>query len=87
MNYIISKCVYRSTQGVMRPSSEENDKITTRGQKAHNEHLSTMCHLFDESASCHFCLLIGRKNRNLVGDVEILLPDKFHGIPFSGLRE
>ena len=34
----------------------------------------------------HFCLLIGPKNTNLVEDVEILLPDKFRWIPFSGFR-
>ena len=34
----------------------------------------------------HF-FLTGPKNTNLVEDVEILLPVKFHWIPFSGLRE
>ena len=34
----------------------------------------------------HFCLLIGPQNTNLVEDVEILLPVKFHWIPFSGFR-
>ena len=34
----------------------------------------------------HFCLLIGPKNTNSEEDVEILLPVKFHWIPFSGFR-
>ena len=34
-----------------------------------------------------FFLLIGPKNTDLVKDVEILLPVKFHWIPFSGFRE
>ena len=50
-----------------------------------------MCHLFEKSAKAdiqggHFCLLIGLKNTNLVEDVEILLPDKFRWIRFSGFR-
>ena len=98
-------------------------------------HLSTMCHLFEESAkadifvywsarktqtrkkmlrSCflstfakfrsevleekskmsqpirgqggHLVFPIGPKNKNLVEDVEILLPVKFRWIPFSGFR-
>ena len=32
----------------------------------------------------HFCFLIDPKNTNLVEDIEILLPVKFHWIPFSG---
>ena len=34
----------------------------------------------------HFCLLIGPKNTNFVEDIEVLLPVKFHWIPFSGFR-
>ena len=34
----------------------------------------------------HFCFLIGPNNKNLVEDIEILLPVKFHWIPFSGFR-
>ena len=34
----------------------------------------------------HFCLLIGNRNTNLVEDIEILLPVKFHCIPFSDFR-
>ena len=34
----------------------------------------------------HFVFLIGQKNTNLVEDVEILLPVKFHLILFSGFR-
>ena len=34
-----------------------------------------------------FCLLIGPKNKNLVEDIEILLPVKFCWIQFSGFRE
>ena len=34
----------------------------------------------------HFCFLIGPKNTNLVEDIEILLPVKFHWIPLSGFR-
>ena len=40
-----------------------------------------MCH------SGHLFLLIGRKNTDLVKDVEILLPVKFRQILFSGFRE
>ena len=34
----------------------------------------------------HLVFPIGPKNTNLVEDVEILLPVKFRGIPFSGFR-
>ena len=34
----------------------------------------------------HLVFLIGLKNTNLVEDVEIFLPVKFHLIPFSGFR-
>ena len=34
----------------------------------------------------HFVFPIGPKNTNLVQDVEIFLPIKFHRIPFSGFR-
>ena len=34
----------------------------------------------------HLFLPIGPKNKNLVEDVESLLPDKFHWILFSGFR-
>ena len=34
----------------------------------------------------HLVFLIGPKNTNLVEDVEILLPIKFHWIPFGGFR-
>ena len=37
--------------------------------------------------SGHLVFPIGPKNTNLVEDVEILLPVKFRGIPFSGFRE
>ena len=58
-----------------------------RPKGPHIVHLSTMCHLFEESARTgHFCFLIGPKNTNLVDDIEILLPVKFHWIPFSGFR-
>ena len=59
----------------------------TRGPKGpHIVHLSTMCHLFEESAKVDICLLISPKNKNLVEDVKILLPVKFCWIPFSGFR-
>ena len=59
-----------------------------RPKGPHIVHLRTMCHLFEESVKAvHFCLLIGRKNTNLVLDVEILLPVKIRCIPFSGFRE
>ena len=51
----------------------------------HIVHLSTMCHLF-LGQGAHFCLLIGPNNTHMVEDVEILLPVKFHWIPFSGFR-
>ena len=35
----------------------------------------------------HLVFSIGPKNINLVEDVEIYLPVKFHQIPFSGFRE
>ena len=35
----------------------------------------------------HLGFLIGSKNTNLVADIEILLPIKFHQIQFSGFRE
>ena len=35
----------------------------------------------------HHIFPIGQKNKNLVEDVEILLPVKFRWIPFSGFRE
>ena len=35
----------------------------------------------------HLGFLIGPKNTNLVEHIEILLPVKFHRIPFSSLRE
>ena len=47
-------------------------------------HLSTMCHLFEESVRA--VILIGPKNTNFVEDFEILLPDKFRSIPFGGFR-
>ena len=34
----------------------------------------------------HLVFPIGSKNTNLVKDIEILLPGKFHQIPFSGFR-
>ena len=34
----------------------------------------------------HLVFPIGQKNTNLVEDVEILLPVKFRGIPFSSFR-
>ena len=34
----------------------------------------------------HIVFPIGPKNQNVVEDVEILLPIKFHSIPFSGFR-
>ena len=46
-----------------------------------------MCHLFEESArAAIFVFWSTRKNTNLVEDIEILLPVKFHWIPFSGFR-
>ena len=35
----------------------------------------------------HLVFPIGLINANLVEDVEVLLPVKFRGIPFSGFRE
>ena len=35
----------------------------------------------------HLGFLIGSKNTNLVADIEILLPIKFHHIQCSGFRE
>ena len=55
-----------------------------RPKGPHIVHLSTMCHLFDESVRA--VILIGPKNTNLVEDIEILLPVKFRSIPFSGFR-
>ena len=106
-----------------------------RPKGPHIVHLSTMCHLFEESAKAdnfvnwsawktqtpkrmlrsrflssfvefrsavleekskmsqpirgqggHLVFPIGPKNTNLVEDVEILLPVKFHWIPYSGFR-
>ena len=58
-----------------------------RPKGPHIVHLSTMCHLFWEICQGgHFCLLIGPNNTNMVEDVEILLPVKFHWIPFSEFR-
>ena len=50
-------------------------KTNKRPKGPHIVHLSTMCHLFEESAI--FCLLISPKNTNSEEDVEILLPVKF----------
>ena len=47
-------------------------------------HLYTYCLV--AQFTC-ICLLIGQKQTNLVEDLEILLPVKFHWIPFSGFRE
>ena len=51
--------------------------LNKRPKGPHIVHLSTMCHLFEESAKVDICLLISPKNTNLVEDFEILLPVKF----------
>ena len=52
--------------------------INKRPKGSHIVHLSTICHLLEESArGAIFCLLICLKNTNLVEDVEILLSVKF----------
>ena len=56
-----------------------------RPEGPHIVHLSTMCHLCDRSVS--FCLLISMKNTNLVEDVKIFLPVKFHCIPFQRFQK
>ena len=58
-----------------------------RPKGPHIMHLSTMCHLFEESAKVDICWLISPKNTNLVEDFEILLPDKFCWNPFSGFKK
>ena len=61
--------------------------INKRPKGPHIVHPSTMCHLFRGiGQGGHFCLLIGLNNTNMVVDIEILLPVKFHWIPFSGFR-
>ena len=57
-----------------------------RSKGPYNVHLSTMCHLFWRIwQGCHF-LLIGPKIQLGRGRL-ILLPLRFHWIPFSGFRE
>ena len=59
----------------------------TRGLKGHISCAWVQCATFwgiDKGG--HFCLPIGTKNTNLVENVKILLPVKFHWIPFSGFR-
>ena len=60
-----------------------------RPKGPHIVHLSTMCHLFEESARAAILFLfflIGSKNTNLVEDIEILLPVKFRSIQISSFR-
>ena len=47
---------------------------------------SRKCLSQSEARAAILFFLIGPKNTNLVEDVEILLPDKFCWIPFSGFR-
>ena len=62
-------------------------KENKRPKGPHIVHLSTMCHLFEESVKADiFVYSSARKNTNLVEAVEILLPVKFLWIPFSGFR-
>ena len=45
-----------------------------------------MCLHQSEARMATLVFRAARKNTNLVEDVEILLPVKFHQIPFSGFR-
>ena len=66
-------------------SIQYHDIFNKRPKEPHIVHPSTMCYLFLGQGG-HFCLLIGTNNTNMVEDVKILLPVKFHWIPFSGFR-
>ena len=68
------------------PFSSFRGEVNKRPKGPHIVHLSTMCHLFEESAKVDICLLISPKNINLVEDFEIVLPVKFCWNPFSGFR-
>ena len=60
-------------------------KKKKRGPKVHISCTWVQCAIFLGQGG-YFCLLIGPNNTNMVDDIEILLPVKFHLIPFSGLR-
>ena len=61
--------------------------VNKRPKGSHIVHLSTICHLLEESArAAILCLLIRLKNTHLVEDVDILLSVKFRWILFSGFR-
>ena len=64
----------------------QGHKVNKRPKGPHIVHLSTMCHLFEESAKVDICLLNSPKNTNLVEDFDTLFPVKFCWIPFSGFR-
>ena len=60
----------------------------TRGTKGHISCTWVQCATFlTDQPGGDFCLLINLKNINLVEDIEILLPVRFHWLLFSGLRE
>ena len=61
---------------VFRPNKQEAQRATYRAPEYNVPHLLP-----------HLGFLIGSKNTNLVADIEILLPIKFHQIQFSGFRE
>ena len=62
-------------------------KMNKRHKGPHIVHLSTMCNLFwGIGQSSHLVFAISLKNTNLVEDVEISLPVKFHWILFNRFR-
>ena len=79
--------IFKHVVDTMNESKRVKLLSNKRSKGPHNVHLSTMCHLFEVLARVAlFCLPIGPKNTNLVGEVGILLPVRFPWIPFCGLR-
>ena len=63
-------------------------ELKTRGPKGHISCTWVQCATFlTDKPGQHFLLTHRPENRNFVKDVEILLPVKFHWIPFSSFRE
>ena len=60
-------------------------RYNKRPKGPHIVHLSTMCHLFEESAKAEI-FVHWSASKTQTKDVEILLPVKFPWIPFSGFR-
>ena len=61
--------------------------MNKRPKGPHIVHLSTMCNLYEESARAAILFFpISPKNTNLVEDVEISFPVKFHWILFNRFR-